>query len=1613
MAGQGSARVTLREIDLSQVSNPQQTPQGIPAAVVGSSKKGPAFVPQTIANMQQFNEIFGSMSERGLNTNSNLMGPLALNEWMKNAQAGTFLRVLGVGNGLKSTGGKVTDAGFVVGNKLVQKTKANGNVSGFGKTADNPHANTAGSPAQAVTNARTHMLGCFMKDAANSSYLQDAGIQTIDVSSSVEIDLGAAPADNDYVIFQAFNATGESKYFKFLFATGNANITFNGGAGTIAEPQIATVGINVMNATAVIIQLNKALSGLNQDDVSAGATPDPADYFVSTIDADDATKLVIKQEGVGDNTNTNVVFNINNTAALTSGTAEKTNSTLSETVTSTTSGATAAQTTITVSNKPRVVQHTKSIITVAANAAPQEDELFTITDGAGSTQDFRFKPAAQGLAQTADNLVIDIGIDDTNNSGTPLTGQPLATAIHNAITAALTNNVVVSAIAIAELTSTDNGDLTVTLETVSNVNKTLVSNNNAAGITFVQTQDGDDTADSFTVTDIFGNACTFTFKGDADGIVRNAQNDYYIKIQTQVEKAYEANDRLVIAEVVYDAIAQAIANFGADAANDSITELTLVDPDGTADNFTITSGLKGALANIVNLVRDVNSSITDTQTDGTNGTPSSITLTLNGLPNVDDEFTLDTYDPSDNSSISKTYKFVNNDNGASNGVNAGGKYQIELSSNIDFILSNIQDAIETVEGAFYIVELDGEANTAKITNQKTEGFVQDKDFVFSMSENVSVSGATTKSGNFGPKTLILQGGGGSANPIIRGVLMSPQGILPSLMPNSALNAAFNVARGTFDVNVRAEVNAKTFGSNQDSNSVVGYVVGDVDSTTQGMTLLLNGFKNSEKPAVINCSFDPDSSSYFAKVLNTDPTKIEEYGHYLYSHWDIDSNVAIPSNAGLNHGTGQLASDRADMIGFCVSGAASKEAAVAGKPDYETFSHRFGTAKTPWIVSQFFGKSGDTSRHATAEAGSANKLFRLHCLDSGSIGNELFRLMISNVQYNGQGKFGSFDMSLEAYDSDPISGTPIVTWKNLNLDTSSRNFVGRVIGDEHIYYDFDSELAKQRLVVDSKGQFSKKNNYVRVEVHDNVMNGIIDPTALPVGFQGHSYLNTKINGNFIEPTAMGANRVFTDSSNNATETLSQAQVLPLDFVTSTSRTVSTSKEADNSLAWGVKLAVRENNEEQFSELSEQVFNNSLMSWSKFFPTPDIDPAWITNNDTADSFQNSMFSLEKIQIPAAGIVSDSITSWDGSVYRRDGSQDSTITGRFVNIEKDATGANSKHLKFRCLFQGGFDGVNIFDTEKANITSVAASREANDETADSKFTGPTIIAYQRAIDVLSDTSAAEFQLLALPGQREPIVTDYAIKSCEDRFDALLIMDILEKDSNISPLEESSQKPHVRNTISAISDRLLNTSFAASYFPDVVIKRPSDSSPIIVAPSVGMLGVMSRNDSIADPWFAPAGLERGRLQSSDVRVQMNRDLLDEMYDADINPIYVPAGRQGEVYAFGQKTMFQEDSALDRINVRRLLIDIRRKVKKVGEQLLFEPNRESTLAKFAALVEPIMQRVQARRGVTRYKVQIDSTTTTQNDVETNTIRGKIYLQPAKSVEFISLDFVVANTIQD
>jgi phage tail sheath protein FI len=282
-----------------------------------------------------------------------------------------------------------------------------------------------------------------------------------------------------------------------------------------------------------------------------------------------------------------------------------------------------------------------------------------------------------------------------------------------------------------------------------------------------------------------------------------------------------------------------------------------------------------------------------------------------------------------------------------------------------------------------------------------------------------------------------------------------------------------------------------------------------------------------------------------------------------------------------------------------------------------------------------------------------------------------------------------------------------------------------------------------------------------------------------------------------------------------------------------------------------------------------------------------------------------------------------------------------------------------------------------------------------------------------------AADIQVLAIPGIREAIVTNYALDKVTERFDSLYLMDIEEWDVDGNRVLSGSQKVSVSETSRQFASRALNNSFGAAYFPDVLMTDPNTNTNLFVPPSVQVLGALALNDAVGHPWFAPAGFTRGTLTSAlEAKVSCSKENLDDLYDVDVNPITSFPGNassgtnpKGGVVVWGQKTLLATASALDRVNVRRLLIDLRRQVRDIARTFIFEPNREATLARFTAAVTPRLQRIQQLSGIERYRVVFDASTTTQQDVENNTIRGKITVQPTKTIEFVSLDFVVSNDL--
>jgi phage tail sheath protein FI len=180
-------------------------------------------------------------------------------------------------------------------------------------------------------------------------------------------------------------------------------------------------------------------------------------------------------------------------------------------------------------------------------------------------------------------------------------------------------------------------------------------------------------------------------------------------------------------------------------------------------------------------------------------------------------------------------------------------------------------------------------------------------------------------------------------------------------------------------------------------------------------------------------------------------------------------------------------------------------------------------------------------------------------------------------------------------------------------------------------------------------------------------------------------------------------------------------------------------------------------------------------------------------------------------------------------------------------------------------------------------------------------------------------------------------------------------------------------------------------------------------VPPSAVLPGVIAFNDQVAAEWFAPAGLNRGGLTSViEAKTRLTRAERDELYEGRLNPIATFPG-QG-VTVFGQKTLQAKPSALDRINVRRLLIAVKKFIASSTRYLVFENNTAATRNRFLSIVNPYLESIQQRQGLYAFRVIMDETNNTPDVIDRNIMVGEIFLQPAKTAEFIVLDFNVLPT---
>jgi len=313
-----------------------------------------------------------------------------------------------------------------------------------------------------------------------------------------------------------------------------------------------------------------------------------------------------------------------------------------------------------------------------------------------------------------------------------------------------------------------------------------------------------------------------------------------------------------------------------------------------------------------------------------------------------------------------------------------------------------------------------------------------------------------------------------------------------------------------------------------------------------------------------------------------------------------------------------------------------------------------------------------------------------------------------------------------------------------------------------------------------------------------------------------------------------------------------------------------------------------------------------------------------------------------------------------------------------------ASASLYKFSVPFLGGFDGLDLRVDNPFYLTNVADETDVG------------VVSLKRGIDTVSNPDAFDFNIAALPSIHNLKVTDYARAMVNSRMDAMFVMDVTGSS--------------VAEVVGNLKNRELDDNYTACYYPDLKLDDKTNARVLRVAPSVAILGAIAYSDRVGQVFFAPAGMNRGGLSAFDiVDVQDRLTFQDrnDLYDNRINPIATfPA--EG-IVVFGQKTLQVKASALDRINVRRLLIFAKKTIAGAAKLLLFEPNNPQTYQRFTNTVNPILEKIRQDQGIDRFRVVMDATTNTPDLVDRNIMTGKIFLQPTKSAEFIDLSFIITN----
>lgn len=798
------------------------------------------------------------------------------------------------------------------------------------------------------------------------------------------------------------------------------------------------------------------------------------------------------------------------------------------------------------------------------------------------------------------------------------------------------------------------------------------------------------------------------------------------------------------------------------------------------------------------------------------------------------------------------------------------------------------------------------------------------------------------------------------------------------------------------------------GGGSDTASGSNVMVLSEGANTQFHAMVVNGAASSRTVnEQTSFNFDKTSALYIRNVFNTNPmltnTRITDSTGDMYKKYWLGETFdrSVHEICGASNESGKVIA----FVAPLKAGTATPGNMAMGAKE----------AKTGWIFSQDL-----SSVSSVYQPQNMGKLFRFATLNAGEWEQQNLKISIQNIKAstNEYNKYGTFDVVIRKANDIDNTVQVVERFSGCSLNPYALNYIGRKIGTQRLVWS-DQERRYR-----SYGDHPNASKYIRVIVSSAVEKGSADPLYLPFGYEGPLKWkdwelepdSTANGGNFDGTKASG-----TDLGTPAASSLIAESHADYAYVGSSATATDEVTIADggSGKTWGTywpaaKLRVEypsvglrdsalsgglSDPADAYFGLSHTRVGNPVLFDESFEDYVRSKPFGI-DSWTAGTFTevSHYFSLDDIKPTGSTQTVGLYVS--GS--RQGGTSMTAASSSYKEVLTRGYDA------FTVPLFGGFDGLDITESEPFNEGVLTGGTDT---------TNAMYYSIKRAIDTCADPEVVQFDLMAAPGIRHEGLTNHMINVCEARGDAMAIIDI---GNAYTPRTESTQSAESRganvdSAITAMTKRALNSSYGACYYPWVQIRDTMTGQALWAPPSVIALGAMSYGQRSQELWFAPAGFTRGGLTEgrggvpvSAVNYRLTSKDRDRLYEANVNPI-AQFPNEG-IVIFGQKTLQVTPSALDRINVRRLMIYVKREIAKMAANILFDQNVTSTWNKFLSRVNPFLTSIKSRLGLMDFKVVLDSSTTTPDLIDRNIMYAKIFLKPAKAIEFIAIDFVITDS---